>query len=110
MPPAVSRMHPSHMSNPFQHLNPQHSIPQQQSGGGGGSQHYQSQSQSQSQHLPNSFNPGQHAFGGGLNGGISPFNPSGAYGGNAFSNMPALAPQHSMEVCWGGKADKVSRL
>ncbi|KAK3717780.1 CCR4-NOT core DEDD RNase subunit [Vermiconidia calcicola] len=77
MPPAVSRMHPSHMSNPFQHLNPQHSIPQQSS-------HYQSQSQ----HLPNTFNP-QHAFASGaLNGGISPFNPASAYGGSAFSNMP----------------------
>lgn len=77
MPPAVSRMHPSHMSNPFQHLNPQHSIPQQNS-------HYQSQSQ----HLPGSFNP-QHAFASSaLNGGISPFNPGSAYGGSAFSNMP----------------------
>lgn len=28
MPPAVGRMHASHMSNPFAHLNPAHSIPQ----------------------------------------------------------------------------------
>jgi len=28
MPPAVGRMHASHMSNPFVHLNPAHSIPQ----------------------------------------------------------------------------------
>jgi len=72
MPPAVGRMHPSHMSNPFQHLNAQHSIPQS---------HYQTQSN----HMPNSFNA-QHAFGqSSLNGGISPFNPSSAYGGSAFS-------------------------
>lgn len=74
MPPAVSRMHPSHMSNPFAHLNPQHSIPQ--------SSHYQSQSTQ----LPNTFNS-QHGFGNSaLNGGISPFNPSGSpYAGSAFS-------------------------
>lgn len=48
------------------------------------SSHYQSQSQ----HLANNFNP-QHAFGtSALNGGISPFNPSSAYGGAAFSNIP----------------------
>lgn len=65
------------MSNPFAHLNPQHSIPQ--------SSHYQSQST----HIPNSFG-GQHAFGTqALNGGISPFNPSSAYGGSAFSTGAA---------------------
>ncbi|TKA31008.1 hypothetical protein B0A50_01976 [Salinomyces thailandicus] len=78
MPPAVGRMHPSHMSNPFQHLNAQHTIPQS---------HYQAPN------IPNTFGSGQNAaqaFGGGaaqsmLNGGISPFNPSSAYGGTAFS-------------------------
>ena len=70
-------MHHSHMSNPFQHMNPQHTIPQQTT-------HYQTQSQ----HLPGAFNP-QNAFGtNALNGGISPFTPSSAYGGSAFSNMP----------------------
>ncbi|EME43596.1 hypothetical protein DOTSEDRAFT_72832 [Dothistroma septosporum NZE10] len=73
MPPAVGRMHPSHMSNPFAHLNPQHSIPQ--------TSHYQSQTS----HLPSTFNS-QHAFGNSaLNGGISPFNPSSPYGTSAFS-------------------------
>lgn len=72
MPPAVGRMHHSHMSNPFAHLNPQHSIPQ--------SSHYQSQTS----HIPNSFN--SQAFGNSaLNGGISPFNPTSPYGGGAFS-------------------------
>lgn len=73
MPPAVSRMHPSHMSNPFAHLNPQHSIPQ--------TSHYPSQSTQ----LPNTFNS-QHGFGNSaLNGGISPFNPSGSpYVSSAF--------------------------
>lgn len=70
---AVGRMHPSHMSNPFAHLNPQHSIPQP------------SQYPTQSAQLANSFNP-QNAFGSSaLNGGISPFNPSSPYGGSAFS-------------------------
>jgi CCR4-NOT transcription complex subunit 7/8 len=73
MAPPVGRMHNPNMSNPFQHLNTQHSIPQS---------HYQSQST----HLPNSFNV-QHAFGqpSALNGGISPFNPASAYGGSAFT-------------------------
>ena len=72
MPPAVGRMHPSHMSNPFAHLNPQHTILQ--------ASHYQSPST----HIPNSFNT-QHAFGNSaLNGGISPFNPSSSYGNGAF--------------------------
>lgn len=71
MPPQVSRMHPSHMSNPFAHLNPQHSIPQ-------------SSYQAQASHMPGSFNS-QHGFGSGsLNGGISPF-PSSSYGANAFT-------------------------
>ncbi|CAK3935566.1 ribonuclease H [Lecanosticta acicola] len=69
MPPAVGRMHHSHMSNPFAHLNPQHSIPQS---------HYQNSQ------MPNSFNT--QAFGNSaLNGGISPFNPTSPYGGTAFS-------------------------
>lgn len=73
MPPAVGRMHPSHMSNPFANLNPQHTIPQ--------SSHYQSQPSQ----IPSSFSS-QPAFGSNvLNGGISPFNPSSAYGGSAFS-------------------------
>jgi CCR4-NOT transcription complex subunit 7/8 len=64
------------MSNPWQHVNPQQSMPQ--------TSHYQTPSQ----HLPGGFNP-QNAFGtSALNGGISPFNPTSAYGGNAFSNMP----------------------
>lgn len=61
------------MSNPFAHLNPQHSIPQ--------SSHYQSQST----HIPNSFASQQNFAANALNGGISPFNPSSAYGGSAFS-------------------------
>ncbi|GAB7362447.1 hypothetical protein MBLNU230_g2769t1 [Neophaeotheca triangularis] len=76
MPPALGRMHPSHMSNPFAHLNPsQNSVPQQGS-------HYPSQS------LP--FNANAAPAGGNgfssstLNGGISPFAPSGSYGGSAF--------------------------
>lgn len=72
MPPQVSRMHPSHMSNPFVHLNAQHSIPQ-------------SSYQSQTSHLPGSFNS-QPSFGGTtLNGGISPFPSSSTYGANAFT-------------------------
>jgi len=67
------------MSNPFAHLNPQQSIPQ--------SSHYQSQSS----HIPNSFNS-QHDFSSNtLNGGISPFNPSSAYGGSAFSTGAATS-------------------
>ncbi|KAK5119970.1 hypothetical protein LTR85_007046 [Meristemomyces frigidus] len=74
MPPAVSsRMHQPHMSNPFQHLNAPHTIAQS---------HYPSQSTN----IPNTFNS-QPGFGhsSALNGGISPFNPSSAYGGSAFS-------------------------
>lgn len=72
MPPQVSRMHPSHMSNPFVHLNAQHSIPQ-------------SSYQSQPSHLPGSFNS-QPGFGGtAINGGISPFPSSSTYGANAFT-------------------------
>ncbi|KAK4926343.1 CCR4-NOT core DEDD RNase subunit [Elasticomyces elasticus] len=81
MAPAVGRMHPSHMSNPFQQLNQHHAIPQ--------SAHYQSQSQSQSTHMPNTF-ASQHNFASNaLNGGISPFNPSSAYGGSAFTTGAA---------------------
>jgi CCR4-NOT transcription complex subunit 7/8 len=70
-------MHANHMSNPWQHVNPQQSLPPQNA-------HYQSQSQQ----LPAAFNP-QHAFGAGaLNGGMSAFNPGSAYGGSAFSAMP----------------------
>lgn len=66
----MSRMHPSHMSNPFAHLNPQHSIP--------------SSSAYQPQSISGGFNP-QHGFGAGaLNGGISPF-PTTSYGANAFA-------------------------
>lgn len=66
-------MHPSHMSNPFTNLNPHHSISQ--------NSHYQSQATQ----VPTTFNA-QHAFASNpLNGGISPFNPSSAYGGSAFS-------------------------
>lgn len=60
----MSRMHPSHMSNPFAHLNPQQNshYPLQQAG----------------------FNS-QHGFGSAtLNGGISPF-PSSSYGAGAFA-------------------------
>lgn len=77
MPPAVGRMHPSHMSNPFANLNPsQNSVPQQGS-------HYPSQSH------PFNANGAPTASTGGftgstLNGGISPFAPSGSYGGSAF--------------------------
>lgn len=63
-------MHAPHMSNPFQHLNTPHTIAQS---------HYPSQSQPANTNIPQTFT--QHA----LNGGISPFNPSSAYGGSAFS-------------------------
>lgn len=66
MPPQVSRMHQSHMSNPFAHLNPQQStIPQQP---------YQ----------PPNFS--QHGFGSGsLNGaGMASF-PASTYGASAFT-------------------------
>lgn len=69
MPPAVGRMHPSHMSNPFAHLNTHHSIQ---------ASHYPSQSTQLS-------NFSQQPFGNSaLNGGISPFNPSSPYGSAAF--------------------------
>ena len=71
MPPQVGRMHASHLSNPFAHLNPQHSIPQ-------------STYQSQASQLPGSFNA-QHGFGSGSINGISPFATSGAYGTSAFT-------------------------
>ena len=72
MPPQVGRMHHSHPSNPFQHLNSQHSIPQ-------------SSYQSQTSHLPGSFTS-QPSFGGSaINGGISPFPSSSAYGASAFT-------------------------
>jgi hypothetical protein len=72
MPPQVGRMHHSHPSNPFQHLNSQHSIPQ-------------SSYQSQASHLPGSFTS-QPSFGGSaINGGISPFPSSSAYGASAFT-------------------------
>lgn len=72
MPPQVGRMHHSHPSNPFQHLNSQHSIPQ-------------SSYQSQASHLPGSFTS-QPSFGGSaINGGISPFPASSAYGASAFT-------------------------
>ncbi|KAK3075232.1 CCR4-NOT core DEDD RNase subunit [Teratosphaeriaceae sp. CCFEE 6253] len=79
MPPATGRMHPSHMSNPFQQLNQHHAIPP--------SAHYSSQSQSN--HIPHTFGS-QPSFGSNaLNGGISPFNPSSAYGGSAFTTGAA---------------------
>ena len=67
MPPAtMSRMHPSHMSNPFANLNPQQSS------------HYQSQS------IPSGFHT-QHGFGSAtLNGGIGGF-PASSYGAGAFA-------------------------
>jgi hypothetical protein len=72
MPPQVGRMHHSHPSNPFQHLNSQHSIPQ-------------SSYQSQASHLPGSFTS-QPSFGGSaINGGISPFPSASAYGASAFT-------------------------
>src|ERR1700712_3481598 len=74
MPPAVSsRMHKPPLSNPLQHLNAPHTIAQS---------HYPSQSTN----IPNTFNS-QPGFGhsSALNGGISTFNPSSAYGGSAFS-------------------------
>ncbi|GAB1729515.1 hypothetical protein NU195Hw_g150t1 [Hortaea werneckii] len=94
MPPAVGRMHPSHMSNPFQHLNAQHSIPQS---------HYQAQS------IPATFgaqNTAQ-AFNAGagqsiLNGGISPFNPTSAYGGTAFSTGAGQASSFNGGGTFGG--------
>lgn len=78
MPPAVGRMHASHPSNPFAHLNPPHSIPQS---------HYQQQSQTIPQGLGRPSNYGQPN----LNGAISPFAPPtsnmalhGAYAGAAL--------------------------
>jgi CCR4-NOT transcription complex subunit 7/8 len=68
MPPQVSRMHPSHMSNPFVHLNSQNSIPQ-------------SSYQSHTSHLPGSFTS-QPSFGGTT---ISPFPTSATYGASAFT-------------------------
>lgn len=59
----MSRMHPSHMSNPFAHLNPQHTIQPS---------HYQTQS------IPTGFNS-QHVFRGSLNSFPS------TYGANAFT-------------------------
>lgn len=72
MPPQVSRMHPSHMSNPFVHLNSQHSIPQ-------------SSYQRQSSHLPGGFASQPSFSGAGINGGISPFPSSSTYGASAFT-------------------------
>ena len=68
MPPQVSRMHPSHMSNPFVHLNSQNSIPQ-------------SSYQSHTSHLPGSFSS-QPSFGGAS---IAPFPSSATYGASAFT-------------------------
>jgi hypothetical protein len=68
MPPQVSRMHPSHMSNPFVHLNSQNSIPQ-------------SSYQSHTSHLPGSFSS-QPSFGGTT---IAPFPSSATYGASAFT-------------------------
>jgi hypothetical protein len=68
MPPQVSRMHPSHMSNPFVHLNSQNSIPQ-------------SSYQSHTSHLPGSFTS-QPSFGGTT---ISPFPAAATYGASAFT-------------------------
>jgi len=68
MPPQVSRMHPSHMSNPFVHLNSQNSIPQ-------------SSYQGHTSHLPGSFGS-QPSFGGTA---IAPFPSSATYGASAFT-------------------------
>lgn len=69
MPPAVGRMHASHMSNPFAHLNPAQSIPQS---------HYQQQQQ-QGQAIPQSLaRPSAYAVSN-PNGSISPFaQPTGS--------------------------------
>ncbi|KAL1304432.1 hypothetical protein AAFC00_003429 [Neodothiora populina] len=61
MPPAVGRMHASHMSNPFAHLNPSQTIPQS---------HYQQQ---QSQSIPQALARPSAYTASNLNGGISPF-------------------------------------
>ncbi|WPG97316.1 Hypothetical protein R9X50_00009000 [Acrodontium crateriforme] len=75
MPPAVGRMHPSHMSNPFASLNPPPAAHQS-------SQHYSSQSG----HVPAGFGSQQAAFPThALNGGLSAFNPQSQYGASAFS-------------------------
>ncbi|KXT02274.1 hypothetical protein AC578_5069 [Pseudocercospora eumusae] len=80
MPPAVGRMHPSHMSNPFANLNQHHHIPQ--------TSHYQSQPTQ----LPASYTS-QNAFGNSaLNAGISPFNPSSSYGASAFGQASMNPP------------------
>jgi hypothetical protein len=68
MPPQVSRMHPSHMSNPFVHLNSQNSIPQ-------------SSYQGHTSHLPGSFGS-QPSFSGTT---IAPFPSSATYGASAFT-------------------------
>ena len=68
MPPAVGRMHASHMSNPFAHLNPAQSMPQS---------HYQQQQQAQS--IPQSLSQRPAAYpASNLNGAISPFAQSAA--------------------------------
>lgn len=88
MPPAAGRMHPSHMSNPFQQLNQHHAIQ---------NSHYQPQPTQ----IPNSFNT-QHSFGGSaLNGGISPFNPTSAYGGTAFSTGAGAASSFNGGILGG---------
>jgi len=68
MPPAVGRMHASHPSNPFAHLNPAQSIPQS---------HYQQHQQGQA--IPQSLaRPSAYAVSN-PNGSISPFaQPTGS--------------------------------
>lgn len=85
MPPAVGRMHASHMSNPFVHLNPTHSIPQS---------HYQQQQHSLPQPLTR---PSNYA---GVNGFAPP--TSNVALQNAYASAGALAGANAAQGVGGG--------
>jgi CCR4-NOT transcription complex subunit 7/8 len=91
--------HVPSQSNPFQHVNQHHSIPP--------ASHYQAQST----HLPNNFNPPQ-GFGSSnaLNGGISPFNPTSAYGGSAFSTGASAASTFNGGSMLGGQGQGLASV
>ncbi|KAH0316716.1 ribonuclease H-like protein, partial [Aureobasidium melanogenum] len=85
MPPAVGRMHASHMSNPFVHLNPAHSIPQS---------HYQQQQHSLPQPLTR---PSNYAA---VNGFAPP--TSNVALQNAYASAGALAGANAAQGVGGG--------
>ena len=89
MPPAVGRMHASHMSNPFAHLNPTQSIPQSQY------QQQQQQQQQQSQSIPQPLTRPSAYAASNLNGAISPFAQSTA-------SMPLQNPYTGQSIPSGG--------